>query len=102
MCVVSPRIISSATAEPHIAPVSHNSASPDRQPTPWRRSDLTRQRAGKALHYGTGVPRYVLVWTNWSYAVGSVTGSEVVDLEEWATRERVPLPLAEDLVWLRG
>ena len=70
--------------------------------TGWLRSDLRHLRSCKALHYGTGVPRYVLVWANWSYAVGSATGSEVVDIEEWATRERVPLPLAEDLVWLRG
>lgn len=70
--------------------------------TGWLRSDLRHLRSCRALHYGTGIPRYVLVWTNWSYAVGSATGSEVVDLEEWAARERGPLPLAEDLVWLRG
>lgn len=54
------------------------------------------------MHYGAGLPRFVLVAAGDGYAVGSATGSEVVKLEEWATRERVPLPLAEDLVWLRG
>lgn len=102
MCVVSPQITSSATAEPRIAPVSHDSASAGRQPTPWLRSDLTRQRAGKALHYGAGLPRFVLVAAGDGWAVGSATGSEVVDLEEWARRERVPMPLAADLAWLRG
>ena len=75
---------------------------PGRQPTPWRRSDLTRQRAGKALHYGAGLARFVLVWTGSGYAVGSATGSEAVTLEVWATRERVALPTDEDLAWLRG
>ncbi len=75
---------------------------PDRQPTPWRRSDLTRQRAGKALHYGAGLPTWVLVVAGDGWAIGSATGSEVVDLEEWAARERVALPLAADLDWLRG
>ncbi len=75
---------------------------PDRQPTPWRRSDLTRQHAGKALHYGAGLARFVLVWTGSGYAVGSATGSEAVTLEVWATRERVALPTDDDLAWLRG
>ena len=87
---------------PSTSPRSAAASPAAHQPTPWRRSDLTRQRAGKALHYGAGLPRFVLVAAGDGYAVGSATGSEVVKLEEWATRERVPLPLAEDLVWLRG
>lgn len=62
------------------------------QPTPWRRSDLTRQRAGKALHYGNGLARFVLVVAGDGWAIGSAGGSEVVDLEEWAAREHVELP----------
>lgn len=84
------------------APTSDRAPPPASQPTPWCRSDLTRQRAGKALHYGAGLPRFVLVVAGDGWAVGSATGSGVVDLEEWAARERVALPVADDLEWLRG
>jgi len=68
----------------------------------WRRSDLTRQRAGKALHFGDGVPRFVLVVAGDGYAVGTASGGGVVDLEVWAAAERVPLPELADLGWLRA
>lgn len=84
------------------APTSDRSAPTASQSTPWRRSDLTRQRAGKALHYGAGLPRFVLVVAGDGWAVGSADGSEVVDLEEWAARERVALPVLADLEWLRA